>query len=300
MRTIWLASYPKSGNTWMRVLLANLSAERDEGADINNLVLRGGIASARGPFEQLTLVDSGLLTLDEVDELRPRVYEALASDPTDDDGAPMEDAEVRFVKVHDAYSRLPSGEPLLGGARAASGAILIVRDPRDVTSSLAHHSGIDLDEAISFMSEHQANFCGKRDRQSNQLRQKLFSWSGHIESWLDQSDIPLHLVRYEDLQSSPVATLGAVLDFAQIPTSACAIERAVRLSAFDNLAAQERDKGFREAPHHGRRFFRRGESGVWRNDLDPAQAARIECNHGAVMQRLGYHLTRPSSVARAG
>ena len=76
-RTIWLASYPKSGNTWLRMLLANLSS-KDTPADINDLPERGGIASARGPFDHLTLIDSGLLTFDEIDALRPRVYEELA------------------------------------------------------------------------------------------------------------------------------------------------------------------------------------------------------------------------------
>ncbi|MGC1778963.1 MAG: hypothetical protein WBB34_13525 [Xanthobacteraceae bacterium] len=59
-RTIWLASYPKSGNTWFRMLVANLSAT-DKPVDINDLPERGGIASARGPFDHLTLIDSGLL-----------------------------------------------------------------------------------------------------------------------------------------------------------------------------------------------------------------------------------------------
>ena len=84
-RTIWLASYPKSGNTWLRMLVANLSAKDDKPVDINDLPERGGIASARGPFDHLMLIDSGLLTHDEIDALRPRVYEALARGAADDE-----------------------------------------------------------------------------------------------------------------------------------------------------------------------------------------------------------------------
>jgi aryl sulfotransferase len=72
MRTIWLASYPKSGNTWFRMLAANLSAQNGKPVDINNLPERGGIASARGPFDYLSPLDSSLLTHDEIDCLRPR------------------------------------------------------------------------------------------------------------------------------------------------------------------------------------------------------------------------------------
>ena len=73
--------------------------------------------------------------------LRPRVYEELARGAQDDEYDKPEDAPpVRFVKAHDAYTLTPKGEPLLGGRRGADGAIVIVRDPRDVAPSLANHN----------------------------------------------------------------------------------------------------------------------------------------------------------------
>ena len=119
-RTIWLASYPKSGNTWFRMLVANLAAT-DRPVDINNLPERGGIASARGPFDHLTLIESGLLTHDEADRLRPRVYEELKRGAPDDEyDAPEPPQPVRFVKCHDAYTYTVNGEPMLGGAKGAA------------------------------------------------------------------------------------------------------------------------------------------------------------------------------------
>ena len=161
-RTIWLASYPKSGNTWFRMLVANLSATDGKPVDINDLPERGGIASARGPFDHLTLIDSGLLTHDEIDCLRPRVYEELARGAQDDEyDKPEAIPPVRFVKVHDAYTLTPKGEPLLAGRRGADGAIVIVRDPRDVAPSLANHNRVDLDEAIALMNNAEAAYCAK-------------------------------------------------------------------------------------------------------------------------------------------
>jgi hypothetical protein len=61
--------------------------------------------------------------------------------------------------VHDAYTYTVTGEPLLGGARSADGAILIVRDPRDVAPALANHMRSSLDEAIAFMGNPAAGFC---------------------------------------------------------------------------------------------------------------------------------------------
>ena len=300
-RTIWLASYPKSGNTWLRMLIANLSAKDDKPVDINDLPERGGIASARGSFDHLLLIDSGLLTHDEIDCLRPRVYEELANGAQDDEYDKPEDAPpVRFVKAHDAYTLTPKGEPLLAGARGADGAIAIVRDPRDVAPSLAGHNYSSIDEAIAFMVDKNAAFCVKPGRLHNQLRQQLPGWSGHVASWLDQKDIPVHLVRYEDLQTDTARTLRAALAFAVRPASEDEIRRAVAFADFAQLQEQEREKGFREAPRPfaGGKFFRRGAMGAWRDELSEEQVARIEAAHAAMMRRLGYELSTTVALAR--
>jgi hypothetical protein len=291
-RTLWLASYPKSGNTWFRMLVANLSA-KDRPADINNLPERGGIASARGPFDYLTLIDSGLLTHDEIDAVRPRVYEELAAGAPDDEYDKQEDLPpVRFVKVHDAYSLTPKGEPLLAGRRGADGAIVIVRDPRDVVPSLANHNRTAIDGAIALANDRGAVYCAKPGRLDAQLRQKVPGWSGHIASWLDQRDLPVHLIRYEDLLADTFATFRAALAFAGRPASDADIRRAVAFADFAELRHQEQEKGFCELPkpHIGGSFFRRGEAGSWRGELTSEQVARIESAHAPMMRRLGYEL----------
>lgn len=302
-RTIWLASYPKSGNTWLRMLIANLSA-KEAPADINDLPERGGIASARATFDYLTLVDSGLLTYDEIDALRPRVYEELAHGALDDEyDAPPDAPPVRFVKAHDAYTLSPKGEPLLAGARGADGAVVVVRDPRDVAPSLANHSRMSIDEAIAFMSNAGAAFCATSGRQHNQLRQQLPGWSGHVASWLEQTDIPMLLVRYEDMQADAAGTLSGVLAFAGQPATSEEVRRAVAFADFAQLRQQEQEKGFREAPRPDKagNFFRRGEAGAWRDELSAEQVARIESAHAVVMRRLGYELSSSAdALARTG
>jgi aryl sulfotransferase len=302
MRTVWLASYPKSGNTWFRMLVANLSAKDGKPVDINDLPERGGIASARAPFDHLLLIDSGLLTHDEIDALRPRVYEELARGTEDDEyDAPVDAPTVRFVKVHDAYTLTPKGEPLLAGRRGADGAIVIVRDPRDVAPSLANHNRSSIDEAIAFMNDRQAGFCAKPERLHNQLRQQLPGWSGHVASWLEQRDIPVHLVRYEDMQADAAGVLRAALRFAQRPATEEEIARAVACASFAELRRQEQDKGFREAPPRpDGQFFRRGEVGAWRDELSAEQVARIEAEHAPMMRRLGYDLAAATPLARTG
>ncbi len=302
-RTIWLASYPKSGNTWFRMLVANLSAKDGQPIDINNLPERSGIASARGPFDHLTLIDSGLLTHDEIDCLRPRVYEELARGAEDDEyDAPPDIPPVRFVKVHDAYTMTPKGEPLLAGRRGADGAIVIVRDPRDVAPSLANHNRGSIDDAIAFMDNSHASYGSGTSRQNTQFRQKLHGWSGYMASWLDQTDLPVHLVRYEEMQADTVATFRQALDFAGRQASDEEIRRAVDFANFAELKRQEEEKGFCELsrPHLGGVFFRRGEVGAWRDELTAEQIARIEGAHAPMMRRLGYEPAGAMPLARAG
>ena len=293
---VWLASYPKSGNTWLRMLIGSLSVETDD-IDINALPDLSSIASRREWFDDALLIDSGLLTHDEIDCLRPALYQDMARDR---DAAAEQ--QTHFIKVHDAYTNTALGEPLLGGVRAAKGAIVIVRDPRDVAPSLANHNGTGIEVAIDFMNDPVAAFGAPTRRQSIQLRQKLLSWSGHVASWLDQRDIPVHLVRYEDFKRDTAGTMLAAMRFADYRVDEAQVERAVRLASFANLQAAERKTGFAEWQDRQkkRRFFRRGESGAWRDELTPGQAARIEAAHAPMMTRLGYALSPDRKVPQAG
>lgn len=288
-RTFWLASYPKSGNTWLRMLIGALAVEPGGALDINALPQQSGIASGRDAFERVTFIDSDLLTHGEIDRLRPRVYEELARGVCDEDDDDCSSLPARFVKAHDAYVSTPEGEPLLAGARGADGAILIVRDPRAVAPSLANHVGATIDEAIALMCDSGFCFCGKTDRLHPQFRQKLLDWSDHAASWLDQSDLPVHLLRYEDLSADTPAALRRVLDFAGLSFSDDTIRRAVALASFTEMRRQEQERGFREAPkRHAAQFFRRGQTDAWREELTATQAERVEREHAAMMRQLGY------------
>jgi aryl sulfotransferase len=274
---IWLASFPKSGDTWFRILLANLTAGESGPSDINNLGERGGIASSRHEFEAATMLDSGLLSHDDIDCLRPRVYEAIAA----------EASEQRWIEVHDAYTTIPGGEPLFG-RNIARAAVYLVRDPRDVAVSLAYHNSTTIDHAISLMNAADSALCRGRKGLSPQLRQKLTGWSGHVTSWLDQTDVPAHTARYEDLFAAPAECFAGALKFAGRSVTPSEIERAVRHADFTELQRQESDKGFAERISRQEPFFRSGRVGDSREALTIAQADAIEQCHGAVMARLGY------------
>jgi len=269
---VWLASYPKSGNTWLRVLLANLLAGGDGPQDINALDLPFRVASHRRSLDDLSLLDSDLLRHDEVERLRALTHDAFAA----------EQASAVFVKTHDAYTLLDDGTPILG--RRARAAVHLVRDPRDVAVSYAFHCDFSFARSIAVMGDPANILTGYRHAQTPQ---RLLDWSGHVNSWLDQVDVPIHVVRYEDLLADTVGEFARALAFLGIEADAGAVARAVRHASFAELQAQEKDAGFVERAGSAP-FFREGRSEAWRRHLTIEDIRTIEGAHGATMERLGY------------
>jgi len=273
---IWLASYPKSGNTWFRVFLTNLLRDADEPANINELE-RTPIASARGVFDTHMGFEASDMTADEIDRLRPELYIHLAENAT----------EPLFMKVHDAYADVADNMPLIPRA-ATGGALYFIRNPLDVAVSFAHHSGRDYDTAISRMADETFAFCCKSDRLHNQLRQKLLSWSGHVQSWVDRAPFPVCVLRYEDMKSQPLDTFEKAVLFTGLSRTRDQIQKALDFSSFEVVQQQEEAEGFQEKSPSSRRFFRKGRIGSWREELSENQAQKIVNDHRDVMRRFGY------------
>jgi hypothetical protein len=271
---VWLASYPKSGNTWLRAFIASLVS--GEAVDINKMAFLGGISSSRPAFDETLGIAADDLSLEQQTNLRPRAYEIWAAEAE----RPI------YCKVHDCYHLTPAGEPLFP-AKATRGAVYIVRDPRAVVVSLAHHNERTIDDEIARMADDHACFSGAQDRLPQQLQQRLQTWSGHVASWLN-APFPVHVVRYEDMHADPAAAFGAVARFLDLPHDPARIASAVAATSFSRLQEQERTSGFIERPHNAAAFFREGRVDGWRTALTPAQAARIVADHGAVMRQWGY------------
>jgi hypothetical protein len=275
-KIVWLASYPKSGNTWMRILLTNFLRDTDTPADINFLET-GKIASGRQIFDDNVGVEASDLTQGEIERYRPYVYEQISKRAD----SPL------FIKVHDAYSMTVDGIPLLA-PQATAGIIYLVRNPLDVCVSFAHHSGIDTGTCAENMNDENFAFVNQSDRLHNQLLQKICSWSGHVKSYLDQPKLPLLLIRYEDMLEDTEKQLAKTVEFAEFEPDPARVRRAVEFSTFATLKAQEQEHGFQEKMPKAESFFREGKSGNWRTALSTELAQSILDHHGETMTRLGY------------
>jgi len=275
----WLASYPKSGNTWMRILLTNYLRNVDEPADINSLD-GGPIASARQVFDDHVGVEASDLTQDEIERYRPGVYAMISARAT----------EPLFLKVHDAYTITPYGDPLFP-VSATAGVLYLLRNPLDVAVSFAHHGGNPIEKVVKLMGKEDARLVDSPHRLNSQLRQRLLSWSRHVTSWVDAPTLRVHVVRYEDMLSDAVDTFTRVIRFCGLDDSPARIARAVEFSRFDRLQAQETESDFQERlPQGTGRFFRRGRAGAWQDELSPELVQKLIADHRQVMQRFGYEM----------
>jgi hypothetical protein len=274
-QTVWLASYPKSGSTWLRAVYTSCRS----GGPIDLEALDGGpVAAARAPFDLALGIPSSSMTPDEVELVRPRVDELVSAG-----------AEAPFLrKIHDAYFPGPAGEPIVSVA-ATRGALYVVRDPRDVAVSYAHHSNRPLEWARRELSDPHAGIGAEHDHLTRHLRQRLGTWSEHVRSWVDETPFPVEVVRYEDCAAAPVPTFARALRFAGLgPLADEAVAAAVEHASFDRLRQAEMEHGFRERHPDAAAFFRRGKPGSWRHELPAELAAGIEEDHAEVMQRFGY------------
>jgi aryl sulfotransferase len=270
----WLASYPKSGNTWLRIALASLLSGRP--ADINAMPMVSLIATNRAFFDNALGIESANLTIEQITKLRPRVYEIWTA----------EAKQPIYCKTHDAFGKTPAGEPLFS-TTVTLGAVYIVRDPRAVAVSLAHHGARTIDEAIARMDDpasSPSSFTGRLHRHLTELRG---AWRDHVESWLS-APFPVHLLRYEDMHRDPHAAFTKVAAFLGLPNDRQRIAAAVDAASFSRLQAQERATGFIEKPIQAAAFFREGSIDGWRRTLLPEQAAHIVDANETVMRRLGY------------
>lgn len=272
--TIWLASYPKSGNTWVRALLTGL--EHDDELDINRLG-QGPIASAREPMRAWLGIPTSDLTPVEVARVRLRFDAEL--------DATLE--QVRFRKIHDGLFTGPDDEPIVPPG-ATRGAVYIVRDPRAVAVSFAHHLGVSVERSVEIMAHSPGPYASEHIN-GIQLPQRMETWSDHVRGWCDHELFPVLVVRYEDLHTDPIAELSRIVEFAGLSASAESIGHAVTQAGFARLQAKEQSDGFREQSGRGR-FFRRGEAEAWREELDEELVVAIERDHGETMLRLGYEM----------
>ncbi len=269
---VWLASYPKSGNTWLRAFLANLVANRPAPVALADLPKYGALEADPELYSKIAGRPSIELDFEQLCALRPQVHAAIAA------AAP----KTVFVKTHSMAGAL-DGVPL-HTPQVTAGAIYVVRNPLDVAISMSHHFAIGIDAAIDYLGDARA----ATENSGSFTSEFLGSWSQHVRSWAAMEGPRILLLRYEDLLDKPARGFGKVARLVGLDADRGRVERAIGHANFQSLAGMEKRDGFVEVPIKGKHFFRAGRSNQWREALTRAQVNRVIASHREQMQRFGY------------
>jgi hypothetical protein len=268
---IWLASYPKSGNTWLRCFFSALFYE--EKFDLNNLEFNEVFAN-QAVFS--LLVKKKISNFDEyrLELERRKVLDFyLKTKPSP-----------YLLKIHDKYTLSSYDDLPIFHTKQPTAAIYIVRNPFDVTLSFSRYLGVSVDEIIDrFVCKSGATiFMNQR------FPRQIGTWQEHLMSWKEQNEIPVIFIRYEDLKMNPYQNFKNILSFLELDFTEDKIRDAIKKSDFNSLKRMENMDGFRERLLADVPFFHSAEIGKGANDLSNTQQQKILDQNQDAMFFFGY------------
>ncbi len=275
---IWLASYPKSGNTWVRLFLDALLFNENKELKINETKIRQ--FPLRRDFTEMDV---------NVDNVEEFVSNCIISQERVN-----LDKSIKIFKTHNAYWK--AGNYAFTDEKNTQGVIHVVRDPRNVITSLKnHYNQKTYDEALKFMTNEKLCIGSSVKKRSFDLPTVISSWSNHYRSWKKMKKNYL-LVKYEDLINNPLIEFTKIANYLErnyeISFNKDQIQMAVEKCNFENLKEQENKDGFVEAPKYEggiiKKFFFLGPENNWQSILNDNIKDNIETNFKDEMSELGY------------
>ena len=267
-RIVWLASFPKSGNTWTRSFLANYFQPPGRTLDINSL-RQFTTADIRSDF--FDRAAGGRYTGETIDDwlaVRPKALRLIAESKPGH----------HFVKTHCQIRRIGGVDLIPPDVTAA--AVYIMRNPFDLALSFSRHLSIDVDATIGRMTDPDAVQANPR-----KVMEVIGRWDHHIASWTSAPGLPLHVMRYEDMLADTEKAYRNLFGFLKLPVDTAQLRRALEATSFKALQQQEKKFGFRERPAGMSQFFATGKAGGWRAALSPDQVGRLRTEFMPVLEK---------------
>ena len=256
---IWIGSYPKSGNTWVRSFLGNYFRPTGKDLTINEL---SSITTSDVRKDWFNQAAGGAFVSKNIDEwvsMRAKVLRLISQSSSGN----------RFVKTHSKIMQV--GNDNLISPEVTAAAICIIRNPFDVAVSFARHLNMSHDDVITRMSDPQSITST-----DNGILEVLGRWDDHIHSWVKAPGLPRHVMRYEDMLDNPKTAYKGLLGFLQVKPEYDKLRKTLKETSFKALQAQEKKEGFKEKPPEMKQFFASGKAGGWVDHLTPQQVERIQ------------------------
>ena len=273
---IWIASYPKSGNTWLKLFLsAYLGNHSDPKTfDINKMMIPFSLFPTNSLIKKFNVDYSNFNNLSK-NWIPMQEYLNLTH-------------ETIFLKTHNAMCEI-NGNPFTDSKQSLGG-IYLVRDPRDVIMSYSDHLKKNPREVAARLVKSNTFEEGIIDGENYNFT-LLGSWSDNYNSWKNYKGVNILIIKYEDLINNTFLTFEKIIKYlssiTKISVNKDRINECMQITKFENLKNLEKKNGFKEKGL-GKYFFRSGKVGDWKTKLDNSLVKMIEVKFHKEMTELGY------------
>ena len=272
---LWIASYPKSGNTWVRSMLSAFFYTDD---GIFDFKLLDNIKQFPQDFEFISQSLTNSTSLGDMANLWINAQKRI-----------NEDGKLKFLKTHGVLN-LP-GHHFTDKANSLAG-IYVVRDPRSVITSLSNHFDLSTEASFEFLTN-ELNIININNENSGLTY--IGDWKNNYISWRYCDFIKVKIVRYEDLLSSTYKEFIGILNFlnafTEIAFNKTKIDNIIKSTEFSRMQSNEQRLGFPEAQiRSGRKkaFFHLGKDNKWERYVDKEISEKICSKYLPEMKELRY------------
>jgi len=268
----WIASYPKSGNTWLRALISSYFYSKD-GIYNESLIKNIGQFPEKRHFVNF---DYNPKIVTDTSRFWIKAQEKI-----------NRDKKLHFFKTHNVFGKI--NDQNFTNSENSIGCIYIVRDPRNVITSMKNHYQLDDYQALNWMKNEKQFIYDVLNHETDGFSdfQFISSWSNNYKSWKIQNKIPIKIIRYEDLLNETFIVFKDIIKFINQTTNnkekinIDKLKKSVQSTLFDKLKDQENKNGFSEAVFTKDKkekvpFFYLGPKNDWKKILNNDLKIQIE------------------------
>ena len=289
-KIFWICSYPKSGNTWLRLILAGLFFT--DNGKLNNFNLLNKIPKfdllENFKFiKDLSEQDYNLIfkkkAYDEESLITYSKYWIEAQKRKN-----IIEGNFSFFKTHNARVKINSN--YYTTSKTTLGFIYITRDPRDIVISYSNHMKKSVDYTIDFLLNGQ--IMGK-EMNIKIMPEIILNWKDNYVSWKKFTDVPSLFLKYENMLDDPNKEIIKIINFLnknfniEIKNKIEKIKNIIKSTNFSKIEKLEKKIGFKENLKL-EKFFRVGKKNQWKNKLTPNQLSLIQNSFEKTMMELKY------------
>ena len=280
---IWIASYPRSGNTWVRSLLSTYLYSKKGNTvfeNIKKITNFPNINHFDGIFEINEFSEEELKDKKKKDKKKFEISKYWISAQKKINL----NKEITFLKTHNFGGSLEGND--FSNSENTLGVIYLVRDPRSVAVSNAYHNNISFDKSVDDLLDEK--IFATNDGNLLEFRS---SWKVNYLSWKNRT-YPKLILRYEDLHADTFQNFKKILnfvnDFQKIDIDDAKIKQTMNLCDMKSLSKLEDSQGFHEKLSNQEKFFRKGLVDEWKSKLEEHQIKKIEEAFYKEMKELKY------------